>query len=146
MGIEKISLENAFGYQLRMVQIEADKTARRMLEPFNITPARVTALIVVSNNPGCTQTRLGEELSINRASAMKLVNFLEGRGLIRRGEAADPRANALYLTGDGRDQLSQMLAALDEAEQQTLRDLTEDERAMMRTCLAKMRDGFASND
>ncbi|WP_240704960.1 MarR family winged helix-turn-helix transcriptional regulator [Croceicoccus sediminis] len=146
MGTRKISLDASFGYQLRMVQIEADKTARRMLEPFDITPARVTALIVVANNPGCTQTRLGEELSINRASAMKLVNILEGRGLIRRGEAADPRANALFLTEEGSDQLKRMLAALNEADEHLLRDLTNEERAAMRACLAKMRRSFAADN
>ncbi|MFP5432659.1 MAG: MarR family transcriptional regulator, partial [Alphaproteobacteria bacterium] len=42
--------------------------------------AKFTALLLIRDNPGCDQTALGRALSVNRSSAMKLVNILEERG------------------------------------------------------------------
>ncbi len=138
---DKISLDSSFGYLLRRMHVKADRVARKMLEPFDITPARVTALIVVANNPGCTQSALGDALSINRASTMKLVNFLERRGLIHRDKTLDSRANALFVSDEGEVQLIKMVAALKEADIMTLESLSEGERNALYEFLESMRQG-----
>ena len=109
-------LEKSFGYQLRLLHLEADRRARQALDAFGMTPARVTALLVIAAHTGCTQTALGEALSINRASAMKMVNALETLGMVSREPAADPRAHALTLTAAGGKALDAMLDALRKAE------------------------------
>lgn len=116
-------LENSFGYQLRLLHLEADRRARLALEAFGMTPARVTALLVIAAQTGCTQTALGEALSINRASAMKMVNALEALGLVSREPAADPRAHALTLTAAGSEALDAMLDALRRADEEMLAPL-----------------------
>lgn len=116
-------LENSFGYQLRLLHLEADRRARQALDAFGMTPARVTALLVIAAQTGCTQTALADALSINRASAMKMVNTLEALGLVSREQANDPRAHALTLTLKGRDVLDSMVAALRRADEEMLASL-----------------------
>ena len=136
-------LDNSFGYQLKMLQFDVDGRAREALAEFDISPARVTAMIVISRNAGCTQTALGEALSINRASAMKLVNILEARGFVTRAAAADSRANALYLTRLGDTTLRWMTAALEEADRDVLSPLSDAEQETFRHYIQRIRNGLA---
>lgn len=140
MASIRYDLRASFGYQMRLLHVASDRLAREALAPFDITPARVTALIVIANNPGCTQTALGEALSINRASAMKLVNHLEGRGFIARETALDPRAHALVLTETGEEMLSRMIDALDHADDRTLSALDEAERHALTAAIGRLLD------
>lgn len=121
-------LETSFGYQIRRLQLEVDRRARQALDPFDMTPARVTALLVISTRPGCTQTALGDALSINRASAMKMVNVLEGQGLVTREAASDPRAHALVLTAKGNELLAHLVALLRQVDEDVLARLGTDAR------------------
>ncbi|MDF2638463.1 MAG: MarR family transcriptional regulator [Novosphingobium lindaniclasticum] len=132
-------LEQSLGFQLKLLQVEADARAREALSSFDITPARVSALMMIRSNPGCTQTALGEALSVNRASAMKIVNYLEGRGFVERQASADPRANALQLTDTGRDELDAMTRALHNSDQETLARLSVPEADLLLQLIHKLR-------
>lgn len=140
------ALEESLGFQLKLLQVDSETRARRALESFDISPARVAAMMIIEANPGCTQTALGDALTVNRASAMKLVNFLEGRGLVRRAPGADPRANAVYLTDSGTVTLKKMTQALDEADRKTLGALTAKEAASFLVCIKKLRASLAASD
>lgn len=124
-------LETSFGYQIRRLQLEVDRGARQALVSFDMTPARVTALLVISARSGCTQTALGEALSINRASAMKMVNLLEAKQLVLREAAADPRAHALVLTPKGNELLDHLVEVLRKVDDVMLASLTADARQQL---------------
>lgn len=132
-------LAGLLGYQLQMCQVIASAPARDALAGFDISPVRLTALTLIRDNQGCTQTALGDKLHVNRSSAMKLVNYLEGRGLVRREAGTDLRANALYLTDEGEQAVGQMLAVLDAADRQVLSALAEEEAAILLGLLNKLR-------
>ncbi len=111
-------LDGQLGYQVQLVHPMAHEAAREALAHLQITPARATALLLVRANPGCTQSALGSVLNVNRSSAMKIVDLLEGRGLIRRAPSPDPRAHALELTPEGErfaDEVDKALAAHEQA-------------------------------
>ena len=107
----------------------------------DISPARVTALLLIRANKGCTQTALGEVLSVNRSSAMKLVNYLEGRGLVKREAGADLRANALQLTAEGEKMVDEFFAALKRADAKMQSALSPEEGEMLVALLIKARAG-----
>lgn len=134
-------LSGLLGYQLQMFQLSAQMLAREALSRYEISPARVTALLLIRANQGCTQTALGEQLSINRSSAMKLVNYLEGRGLVRREAGTDLRANALQLTWEGERLVDDYLAALRQADEKMQRSLTAEEGRTLKALLTKARSG-----
>ena len=122
-------LDTLIGYQLQMARLRLMEAAHAALAPYGISPARVTALALIRAQPGLDQSALGRALSINRASAMKLVNLLVERGLAERRPGRDLRSHALHLTHEGETQLPEMVARLRESEGPVLADLTEPERA-----------------
>jgi len=124
-------LDMLIGYQLQMARLRLMEAAHAALEPYGISPARVTALALIRAQPGLDQSALGRALSINRASAMKLVNLLVERGLVERRPGRDLRSHALHLTREGETQLPEMVARLRDSEVPVLADLTEPERATL---------------
>ncbi len=131
-------LEGQLGYQLQLVHPLAHDAARRALAHLEITPARATALLLIRANPGCSQSALGSVLNVNRSSAMKIVDLLEGRGLIRRAPSADPRAHALELTREGKVFADEVDTALAEHERAFFGVLNAAERASLLDMLARL--------
>lgn len=132
-------LAGHLGFQLKMLEMQQDAAARRELASFDISPARVAALMLIRENRGCSQTALGDALSINRASAMKLVNYLQSRGLVRRDTSMDLRANALRLTDEGERLVAEMVTALRRVDQQLLAVLTPEEAANFTSLVRRLR-------
>lgn len=126
------------GYQLQRASLTAEEDARRALQPFGVSPAKLTALVLIRDNPGCDQTALGRALSINRSSAMRQVNILEERGLVERRPGRDARTNALHLTREGERRLGAMLAAIRESDALTVSTLTSEESAVLRNLLERI--------
>lgn len=131
-------LDGLLGYRLQMANLLAISDAREALAEHGITPAKLTALLLIRANPGCDQTTLGRALMINRSSAMKIVNFLEEKGLIERRPGRNLRTNALHLLPDGEVRLEQMLARLHEADSRLSERLTSGERDTLFRLLGKL--------
>jgi DNA-binding MarR family transcriptional regulator len=130
-------MDRLIGYQARMISLRLNGAAREALDGFEISPAKVTALGLIAANPGCEQSALARALSINRASAMKLVNVLEEHGLVERRPGRDLRTNALHLTDKAQVDLPVMLARLAESDKIALASLTDKECATLSQLLDK---------
>jgi DNA-binding MarR family transcriptional regulator len=131
-------LESLLGYQMQRAFLIMTDNARGVLEPHGLTPAKLTALMLVRANPGCDQTALGRALSINRSSAMKLVNGLAARGLIERRAGRNLRTNALHLLPKGEAQVTEMLSLLSESDQRMSARLSDAERKTLFGLLRKI--------
>ena len=57
-------LRGLVGYQIQRVHLELDADARAAMADHDLSPAKLTALILIRDNPGCDQTALGRALSI----------------------------------------------------------------------------------
>ena len=132
-------LRNLLGYQLLMAELQTRDGARTALAGFDISPAKLAALLIVRDNPGCDQTALGVALWINRSSAMKLVNVLTERGLLERQPGRDLRTNALHVTPAGSERIDAMLRCLKDADQGESATLSSDERRQLLYLLQKLR-------
>lgn len=137
-------LDDLLGYRIELAHLIAIEDARQALAPFGLTPAKLTALLLVRANPGCDQTALGKALSVNRSSAMKLVNVLVDRGLIERRPGRDLRTNALHLLPGGEERVAEMLDRLTESDRRLAVSLTAVERATLMALLKKLRKPRAS--
>ena len=142
-GIDRLmkhddDLDTILGYQVQRAFQTMTEDARRVLEPYGLTPAKLTALLLIRANPGCDQTALGRALSINRSSAMKLVNVLVAQGYIERRAGRDLRTNALHLLASAGEQLAELLAALRESDRRMSVRLTATEQAMLFGLLRKL--------
>jgi DNA-binding MarR family transcriptional regulator len=131
-------LDGLLGYQLQMANLLAITDAREALAEYGVTPAKLTALMLIRANPGCDQTALGRALKINRSSAMKIVNFLEERGLIERRPGRNLRTNALHLLPEGESRLKEMLARLRDVDSRLSERLTSGERDSLFKLLKKL--------
>jgi len=126
------------GFQMQMASLRLNEAARAALAGHGLSPAKVAALALIKNMPGCEQSALARALSINRASAMKLVNILVDRGLIERRRGRDLRSNSLWLTEEGAAGLAHMTTLLRASEDQALAMLTTEERNQLLKLLAKV--------
>ncbi len=134
-------LQRLLGFQLLMAELHMGNRAREALVPFGITPAKLAALLIIRDNPGCDQSALGQALWVNRSSAMKLVNALTEQDLVERQPGRDLRTNALHITASGRDRLEAMVQCLNEADAAAAVALSADEQRQLLGLLRKLRCG-----
>jgi DNA-binding MarR family transcriptional regulator len=106
-GVSYGVLDTLLGYAVRRAQLVIYEDFSRAAGDGWVTPQRFAALVLVAENPGIGQTRLGKVMGIGRSGAMTLVNDLEKRGWIsRQADPSDKRANGLWPTREGRDALA----------------------------------------
>jgi MarR family transcriptional regulator for hemolysin len=73
------------------------------LQPFGLTEATWLPLIRVARSlKPMRQRELAESLSIDSSAVVRLLDSLEGEGLVERREEADRRAKVIVLTAAGR--------------------------------------------
>lgn len=95
-------LSKLLGYSIRRAQLWIFREFSRQLAAFEISPAQFSVLCVIDANPGVNQLAVAQLLSIERAGLGRLVDHLEGRGLVRRtASAINRRYYVLYLTEAG---------------------------------------------
>ena len=133
------------GYHIHLVELIALEDVRSSLAARQTTPATVTAMFFIRDQPGCDQTTVGRLLSINRSSAMKLIDRLESRGFVERSEGRDRRSNGLYLTPAGARSLPEMDVILRRADAALCSNLDASERAELLRLLKKTLAGAELN-
>lgn len=88
---------------------------------------------------GLSQSELAERLHIQRATLTNMLHRLEERSLVeRRGDPTDQRVLRIYPTDRGRDLRDRLQAVWEEAEQQTIRGLSAEERVILRRLLLQV--------
>lgn len=137
---EGADLAGLVGYQLQRLNLQFAAATQGLLRNYDISPARFSALLLIRDNPGCTQSALGKALDVNRASSMKIVNYLQDRGLVTRAASADMRANALFITPLARTLLPEILAALKAFDRSLMAGLSSAEQDQFLALLAKLRE------
>lgn len=129
---------DSLGYALRRAQLRTYELYYEMImEACGLTPAQMTALSHVARRQGLNQAGLAQLLQISGPSALRIVDVLEGAGLISREPLeGDRRSYALALTPLGierlrhlsrlvRDFEARIAARMSTAERATLLDLLE---------------------
>lgn len=131
-------LRGLTGYQIQRAHLLIDTDARAALAAYDLSPAKMTALVLIRDNPGCDQTALGKALSINRSSAMKLVNILADRGLVERRPGRDLRTNGLWLLPEGETTVTAMLDAVRQSDERMTERLNAEESRILHGLLRKL--------
>ena len=149
-GIRYGVLDDLVGYALRRAQIAIYLDFEAALGPFDMTPQRFSAMVVIAENAGraagsgggnsgITQRDLGEVLGIARSGVVQIVNGLAARDWVtREPDAEDARAWRLKLTAAGRKQLVDVRRRVRAHDRRIARDLGERERETLIALLAKL--------
>jgi DNA-binding MarR family transcriptional regulator len=133
---------DSLGYAIKSAQVRSYEILFQILGPKAISPARLTALGIVSKHPGINQSELAEQLRISRASVVKVVDTLEELGFVQRQAIADDRRSyALVATERGNKELTRMCQQLKVYEQTIAANLTVAERTKLMALLAKVAMG-----
>jgi DNA-binding MarR family transcriptional regulator len=110
-------LDDNIGYQVRMAYVAIRRQFESAMEKLDLTQKQTSVLWLIEANPGVSQIALANELGMDRASMMAIVDRLEERGLIsRKRSAEDGRRQELNVTAKGRKVLTQAKAAIHEHE------------------------------
>lgn len=95
-------LPDLLGYQLRRAQTLVYAGFSGQLARHGLTHGQFGLLVVVGANPGATQTALAEAFGSSRSVTLRMIDRLEGAGLVRRrARQGDRRSNAIVLTERG---------------------------------------------
>lgn len=131
-------LQALLGYQVQRAHLIMEADARAALSSFDLSPAKMTALILIRDNPGSDQTALGKALSVNRSSAMKLVNILADRNLVERRPGRDLRTNALHVLPEGEAVVALMLKEMRQSDARMTARMTAEEVQGLHALLRKL--------
>lgn len=132
-------LKNSLGYELKLAQVRAYQMFFDALDSKAISPARLTALSIISTQPGISQAALADRLAIARPSVVKVVDTLESAGLIERQPVPeDRRSYALVLTPHGKAEFRDIGKRLQAYETAIAAHLSASERKQLMSLLAKV--------
>jgi DNA-binding MarR family transcriptional regulator len=129
---EPAQMKNDLGYAIRRAQLRAYESFYNALQDLETTPARFTLMLLIRENPGIRSVDLARKLGVARSGMVRLIDDLEGRGLIARETLKSDRRNqALALTAEGRRYLKQLERAVGRHEAALSSKLTAGERAQL---------------
>jgi DNA-binding MarR family transcriptional regulator len=106
------AIDDIVGFHIRLAYTAVYRHFMDTFSDLDMTQKQVSVLWLVDDHPGIAQTDLAKRLRMDRATVMAIINRLEGRRLLRRGQDAnDGRKQTLKLTPTG----SKILADAKEA-------------------------------
>lgn len=130
--ISDATLRGLVGYNMKRAFNVISADLARTLEPFELRMLTFTALTLVSDNPGLSQSQLAQAMQVERPNLVVIVDELETRGLITRDRVpTDRRAYALHITAEGRQLLGDATRAVRAHESQVMGGLTAAEEAAL---------------
>ncbi|MGW4163277.1 MarR family winged helix-turn-helix transcriptional regulator [Streptomyces sp. NPDC004788] len=131
-------------YSVKQVELATRARLDELLKPSGVTALQYTALTVLERRDGMSGAELARNSFVTPQSMSDLVGALERRGLITRSpDPASRRRHVISLTDAGRDLLALHAAAVQELEDEMLREFTADERAVFRDLLNRARAALA---
>jgi len=115
VDLKPTSLEDQIGFQLRLAQLAVFADLIDALKLLDVRPADMSALLLISENPGMRQHVIGDRLKMARPNVVALVDTLETKKFVeRRVDDTDRRAYHLHLTKAGANMVKQTLQVQNE--------------------------------
>ena len=142
MGDEiiKPGLETLVGYNLKRAYVIMLADFRKTLEEDTLTTRSFSALSLVIDFPGISQTHLSRRLGMERSGLVALIDDLEERDYVTRSPVpGDRRVQALKATDHGTQAHQTALAKINAHEARLMSDFTDTEKSMLLTFLQKIR-------
>ncbi|WP_036554739.1 MarR family winged helix-turn-helix transcriptional regulator [Nisaea denitrificans] len=133
-------LQRFLGYRMKRAFNVVQADLAEALRPFDLRMTSYTALVLIMDNPGLSQSQLAAVMDIERPNLVVLVDELEGRDLIVRERVpTDRRTYALNVTLAGRQLCEKAMAAAEQHEEQMFRGLSPEMRATVAEAMVIIR-------
>ncbi|MFQ5534157.1 MAG: MarR family winged helix-turn-helix transcriptional regulator [Sphingomonadales bacterium] len=138
-NIEFGVLPDLIGYQLRRAQLMFFQHFAATLGEKKITPGQLGLLVLISENPGISQSALAKAAGIERSTLGEVVSAMEKSGLvIRERMERDRRTHAVSLSRKGRQTLTEILPLVRRHEIAAASNLDAKERRQLLTLLRRL--------
>jgi DNA-binding MarR family transcriptional regulator len=103
-------LDGWVGFRLRMAQEASFEAFSRLSREIGENPGRFATLTLIAQNPGISQSRLGQAAGRDKSSLTPVLDDLVKRGLVARSRTdSDRRTYHLTLTAAGVKTLSRLM-------------------------------------
>lgn len=137
--ISDATLRGLVGYNMKRAFMVIGADLARTLEPFELRMTTYTALTLIADNPGLSQSQLAQAMSVERPNLVVIVDELETRGLILRDRVpTDRRIYALNITPAGRALLAKATEAVKAHENAIMGGLDPEEEAALTATLNRI--------
>ncbi|RJE89695.1 MarR family transcriptional regulator [Paenibacillus sp. 1011MAR3C5] len=114
------------------------------LNEHEVYPGQPPLMLALAREGGQSQNELARKLEIKPATLTVMLNRMVKNGLVRReADPSDLRVSRIYLTEKGFETVSLVRETLDRLEHQALQQFTNEEEALFRSFLMRVRDNIA---
>lgn len=132
-------LARLVGYASTRASIQMRKTFVRHMGALQLKVVDFSILVLVAANPSLNQKQLGAALGLSAPNLAVLLDRLAERGLVERVRSTvDRRAQQIHLTPAGRELTIRAEAIAATMENESLRMLSDAERALLIELLMKV--------
>ncbi|HTP83614.1 MAG TPA: MarR family transcriptional regulator [Alphaproteobacteria bacterium] len=131
-------LQQTVGFHVHMFDVAQYQKFYERFGERAFTPAIISTMAVIRQNPGIRHGALADALMIQRPNMTSLLNELEREGYVsRRPSPSDKRSVALYLTDRGERAVARMLESILTLDRAMTSGLTAPERKALLALLQK---------
>lgn len=133
------TVEQLVSFQVRRAQAALTQGFQAKLRAYDLSLMQYAVLSVMQENPGLSQTDLGNALGIDRSTMVAIIDRLQGRNLVyRESSPQDRRSYALILTAEGKALLRTIAPIVDAYEAEITSDLNEAERGQLLSLVQRL--------
>ncbi len=134
-------IRDIVGFHIRLAHGAVYRHFMETFSDLELTQKQVTVLWLVDDHPGIAQTDLAQRMRMDRATTMSIVNRLQDRGYVVRGQSqTDRRRQTLNLTDEGRATLTRAKDAIFEHEKWLKSRFTDAEVAILIEMLSRIHE------
>lgn len=131
-------LPGLLGYQLRLAQQAVFRDFEHAAAGLGVSPGRFGMLVLVEVNPGVSQSRLAQEVGLDRSTLVAILDALEEAKLLERRAGEDRRSNGLWLTRRGKALVAKMKGRVAAHEQRIAARLSAAEQRQLLALLRRL--------
>jgi len=137
IGLDLDCLPTLLGFNIRRAQIALWRDFNRNVAEGYVRPGVFSAMLLARANPGIAQIEIANQLGIDKASVVSLVDRMEEAGWVtRRRSTDDRRRQGIFLTPDGTKACRSLKKEMIDHERKFVSRFTEQE---LRTLIALLR-------
>lgn len=133
------ALKDHLGFWLLKVSNRMRTMLDEALDPLQFQSVHFGILSILGEGEAISQNRVSEQLGVDKASMVKLVDHLESLKLVKRtGHTKDRRVRLLTVTPAGKTIFAQARKLATKIENDLLKNLTPEERDLVRGILPRI--------
>jgi DNA-binding MarR family transcriptional regulator len=132
-------LPSLLGYNIRRAQIALWRDFTRSVAEGEVRPGVFSVLSLASSNPGIAQIDIANQLDIDKASVVALIDWLENQGWVaRKRSQSDRRRHEISVTPAGQKAYKSLKREMVQHEKKFIERFTEAERKQLIALLQRL--------